>query len=178
MGERRAPSALGSVALVVVAVLLSAQPVLADDPPAERRVLDLQPRVLDLQPRVVDLRPRPERGSLAVPTDVLFAFGSATLTSSAGEVLGGLKPVVAAATGKSVTITGYTDAIGSDAFNLDLSKRRAAAVRDFLAPSAPGVRFVVVGKGEADPVAPNELNGKDNPDGRRLNRRVTVSIRG
>lgn len=149
MAEWRALRARGSVVLVVLAVLLAAQPALADDPPSEPRVVDLQPRVLDLQPRVIDLRPRPERGSLAVPTDVLFAFGSATLTSSADEVLGGLKPTVAAAKGKSVTITGYTDAVGSDAVNLDLSKRRAAAVRNFLAPSAPGVRFIVVGKGEA-----------------------------
>lgn len=172
----RAPRSLGPVVLVVLAVLLPAQPVLADDPPSEPRVLDLQARVLDLQPRVIDLRPRQERGALAVSTDVLFAFGSATLTSSAGAVLGGLKARLAAAKGHPVTITGYTDAIGSEAFNLDLSRRRAAAVRDFLAPTSPGVRFVVVGKGEADPVAPNELQGKDNPDGRRLNRRVTVSI--
>jgi outer membrane protein OmpA-like peptidoglycan-associated protein len=68
-----------------------------------------------------------------------------------------------------VKIVGHTDADGSDALNLDLSKRRAASVKAVLAKSF-GVnadRLVTDGMGESQPVAPN-----DNPSNKALNRRV------
>jgi OOP family OmpA-OmpF porin len=57
-----------------------------------------------------------------------------------------------------------------------LSQRRAAAVRDALAPQLPGVDLTVAGRGEADPVAPNTRpDGSDDPVGRAANRRVTLT---
>ncbi|MGI8535586.1 MAG: OmpA family protein [Mycobacteriales bacterium] len=153
-------------------------PATADPRGLPSRVVDLAPRVVDLAPRVVDLAPkRQQDGAIAVNTDVLFAFGSATLSPDASSVLAGLVAKVKAAKGRTVTITGYTDSIGEDAFNLDLSRKRAASVQQFLASKAPGVMLRSTGKGEADPVAPNTDGSADNPDGRRLNRRVTISIR-
>ena len=68
-----------------------------------------------------------------------------------------------------VKIVGHTDSVGDDAKNMDLSKRRAAAVKAELAKSF-GVnadRLVTDGLGESKPVAPN-----DTPVNKALNRRV------
>ena len=75
----------------------------------------------------------------------------------------------------TVEVDGYTDSKGSDAYNLKLSDRRAKAVFDYL--SSRGVdpaRMASKGFGEADPIAPNEIDGKDNPEGRQQNRRVML----
>jgi flagellar motor protein MotB len=68
-----------------------------------------------------------------------------------------------------VKIVGHTDADGSDAANLDLSKRRAASVKAELVKSfgVNGDRLVTDGMGETQPVAPN-----DKPSNKALNRRV------
>jgi OmpA-OmpF porin, OOP family len=68
-----------------------------------------------------------------------------------------------------VKIVGHTDADGQDAANLDLSQRRAAAVKAELAKNfgVTGDRLVTDGMGESQPVAPN-----DTPSNKALNRRV------
>jgi outer membrane protein OmpA-like peptidoglycan-associated protein len=68
-----------------------------------------------------------------------------------------------------VKIVGHTDADGSDAANLDLSKRRAAAVKDMLAKEfgIEASRMETDGKGESEPIDKN-----DTPAGKANNRRV------
>ena len=68
-----------------------------------------------------------------------------------------------------VKIVGFTDSDGADAANLDLSKRRAASVKNELVKSfgVNGERLVTDGLGEGQPVAPN-----DTPANKALNRRV------
>lgn len=68
-----------------------------------------------------------------------------------------------------IKITGYTDADGADAANLDLSKRRAAAVKNEFVHSfaISAARIETDGKGELQPVAPN-----DTQVNKALNRRV------
>ncbi len=68
-----------------------------------------------------------------------------------------------------IRIIGHTDADGNDAANLDLSKRRAASVKNALvaAYSIDAARIETDGKGEKEPVAPN-----DNGTNKALNRRV------
>ena len=68
-----------------------------------------------------------------------------------------------------VKIVGHTDSDGADAANLDLSKRRAASVKNELVKSfnVNGDRLVTDGMGESQPVAPN-----DTPANKALNRRV------
>ncbi len=71
-----------------------------------------------------------------------------------------------------LSIAGHTDNVGTEAFNMDLSKRRAEAVRDYLA--ARGVsagRFYLSWYGESLPVA-----GNDTEEGRQRNRRVEMKI--
>ena len=78
---------------------------------------------------------------------------------------------------KSMEIRGHTDAKGSDPYNQALSERRAQAVLTALRQrqAAPGAN--ARGYGESQPVAPNELDGHDNPAGRQLNRRVEIFVR-
>ncbi|RTQ49634.1 OmpA family protein [Hymenobacter gummosus] len=111
--------------------------------------------------------------------DVLFDFDKADTKHEAAPTLGKLAEVVKQYTKSRVVITGYTDAKGDDQYNLDLSRRRAQAIADWLKTnggSNPG-QTQVQGRGEADPVAPNtKPDGSDNPEGRRQNRRVEVVI--
>lgn len=68
-----------------------------------------------------------------------------------------------------IKIIGHTDADGADAANLDLSKRRAASVKNELVKTfgIDAGRIETDGKGEVQPVAPN-----DTPSNKALNRRV------
>ena len=71
-----------------------------------------------------------------------------------------------------VTINGYTDSVGTPAYNIDLSRSRAMAVFDYLAVHGISPdRMLVIGHGEANPVAPN-TSAKN----RALNRRVQINI--
>ncbi len=77
-----------------------------------------------------------------------------------------------------VTIEGHTDSIGSDGYNLRLSERRAKAVKMYLvARGVEGSRLDTLGKGESEPVADNSKDGKDNPEGRAMNRRAELKAR-
>ncbi len=71
-----------------------------------------------------------------------------------------------------VRVEGYTDSIGSDAYNMDLSYRRANAVRNLLVQRGiADNRMDVVGYGKTMPVASN-----DSEAGRQRNRRVEIKI--
>jgi OOP family OmpA-OmpF porin len=68
-------------------------------------------------------------------------------------------------------VDGYTDSIGSDAYNMKLSERRANAVRDYMV--SRGVdpsRIMTKGFGKSNPVASNSTK-----EGRAQNRRVEVT---
>jgi outer membrane protein OmpA-like peptidoglycan-associated protein len=77
----------------------------------------------------------------------------------------------------SVEIYSFADAKGADAYNIDLSKRRAQAVVNYL--ETAGItkeRMIAKGYGEKNPAAPNTVSGKDNPEGRQLNRRTEFRV--
>ena len=102
-----------------------------------------------------------------------FAFDSAKLTPGDMAQLDALVPIL---TNPKVgfirgSIDGHTDSIGSEAYNLGLSKRRAEAVASYLQSRGVdlGDRFAINGFGESDPVASN-----DTEEGRAQNRRVVV----
>jgi outer membrane protein OmpA-like peptidoglycan-associated protein len=77
-----------------------------------------------------------------------------------------------------VTIEGHTDSIGTEAYNLRLSQRRANAVQRYLVSKGISAdRLETIGKGEGEPVAPNTLpDGRDNPEGRAMNRRAELKV--
>ena len=79
----------------------------------------------------------------------------------------------------SVEIRSYTDNLGTDMANKELSLRRAEVVLDYLVKK--GVdrsRMIARGLGENDPIAPNQIGKKDNPEGRQYNRRTEFRIIG
>jgi OmpA-OmpF porin, OOP family len=108
---------------------------------------------------------------------VLFDFAKAVLRPAAGPVLDEVARALDGVAGP-VTVNGHTDAKGSDADNLDLAQRRADAVVAGLRQRGVATRFETNAFGESQPIAPNELNGKDNPAGRALNRRVEIIVPG
>lgn len=102
--------------------------------------------------------------------DVNFEFDSATLTMGAEQILDGVAEKLRANENVRVRIEGHTDSVGSEAYNLDLSQRRADAVADYLA--SQGVdrdRMQTTGFGESQPVATNDTDA-----GRAENRRVEL----
>jgi OOP family OmpA-OmpF porin len=115
-----------------------------------------------------------------VPAASMFAFDSAELTDEGKASLEGyleayrgeLRPELARA--YAGLIVGYTDSTGDPDYNLDLSLRRAQSVRDYLvATGVPADKLRVIGRGEADPIAPNTT-----PEGRAENRRVEIIVIG
>ncbi|MEN2474715.1 OmpA family protein [Burkholderia sp. GS2Y] len=104
--------------------------------------------------------------------DALFATDHATLAPTARESLDRLLSEHADHTYSKVTITGFTDSVGSDDYNLALSQRRAEAVAAYL--KAHGLKadsMTVTGRGKADPVASNAT-----AEGRASNRRVEITL--
>ncbi len=87
-----------------------------------------------------------------------------------GEIATALKNFTAK--GVAFLIEGHTCDLGSDAHNLDLSKRRAVAVRTRLVTlGVPAAILTTAGRGEATPIRPNNSDAN-----RALNRRVVVSL--
>jgi outer membrane protein OmpA-like peptidoglycan-associated protein len=118
--------------------------------------------------------------TVALPTDVLFAFDSAALSGKAQAVID--KAVAElksrADPAKSVSIEGHTDGKGTASYNQPLSERRATAVRDALQKGLSGqsYTFQTAGKGSDEPVAKETTaSGADNPAGRARNRRVEIT---
>jgi OmpA-OmpF porin, OOP family len=113
------------------------------------------------------------------PEGVLFDFDSAAFKPDASGVLDRVAEVIVLAEGRRASIRGHTDSRGADAYNQDLSNRRALAVRDYLVQrhDIDAARLEAVGLGETQPSLPNENpDGSDNPGGREANRRVEVVL--
>jgi outer membrane protein OmpA-like peptidoglycan-associated protein len=118
-----------------------------------------------------------------IANDVLFDFDADTLPGAAQATLRQVVESIASrfSTDVEIQVWGHADAIGDSAYNLDLSQRRADNVAAVLEEAGPldGYRIVAIGLGEAQPIAPNtNPDGSDNPDGRALNRRVEIVVRG
>jgi OOP family OmpA-OmpF porin len=121
---------------------------------------------LDLPVVSIDGAVSIHRARVVVQSDVLFAFDSARLSSRASGQLKMVTDELDRRHARAITVEGYTDSRGSNAYNARLSRRRADAVR-----AAFGTRFGAraVGRGEAAPVASNAT-----AHGRALNRRVEI----
>lgn len=104
--------------------------------------------------------------------DLLFASDEAELGPGAGATLDAMVAAIAREPNRRIVVEGHTDSTGEAAYNRELSRRRAEAVRQYLvAHGVAADRIVAVGKGEADPIA-----GNDTADGRKHNRRVDVIV--
>ncbi|MCC6864549.1 MAG: OmpA family protein [Ignavibacteria bacterium] len=112
--------------------------------------------------------------SLNSGSNIYFEYGKYTIKKDAYDVLKLLADKMLANQNCKLIVTGYTDDISSDKFNLELSLKRANAVKNFLVNS--GIlpdRIFVEGKGKTEPV-----NSNSNETERALNRRVYFELTG
>jgi len=110
---------------------------------------------------------------LSMPGDVTFASGSSDLNASFMPVLNDVATILNQYPSTYIDVVGHADSQGSDAFNLDLSERRAHAVADYLyGQKVKAERMYVAGMGESQPIADNST-----PEGRARNRRVEITLR-
>jgi outer membrane protein OmpA-like peptidoglycan-associated protein len=110
--------------------------------------------------------------TLNMPSNITFALNSADLNSQFFSALEGVGVVLKEYNKTVVEIAGHTDSSGSDAYNMQLSQRRAQAVASYLvSQGVKNERLITVGAGEAHPIASN-----DTEQGRSANRRVELTI--
>lgn len=114
------------------------------------------------------------RGLIVNMNGVLFQTGKATLAPEAREKLAKIAGILATHKGLKIEADGFTDSTGSEAFNRQLSEKRAMMARDFLvSQGVPPDSIVFKGMGEASPIASN-----DTDEGRQENRRVELVVSG
>jgi OOP family OmpA-OmpF porin len=111
--------------------------------------------------------------------DAFFDFDKATLKPEGKAKLDDLVGKLGAINLEVIIAVGHTDSIGSVAYNQKLSVRRAESVKAYLVSKGiEANRIYTEGKGKSQPIAPNTINGKDNPAGRAKNRRVEIEVVG
>lgn len=105
-------------------------------------------------------------------SDLLFPTNSSYLTDQAKLELQKLSRILKQDNTKKIRIDGYTDATGTEHYNVWLSEKRANSVKKYLEDQGiSGSRMTTKGLGPANPVGNNKT-----PEGRQLNRRVEVVI--
>jgi outer membrane protein OmpA-like peptidoglycan-associated protein len=103
---------------------------------------------------------------------LLYDFDSDVVRSDAAQNLRTLAASLGKYPNTDLLIVGHTDATGTESYNQGLSERRAKAAANYLVGEgvSPG-RLRSVGRGETEPIAPNDTEG-----GQARNRRVEVAI--
>ena len=106
-----------------------------------------------------------------------FAFSKSTLPSSVRSGLDALVDFMKAHPETRIRVSGYTDGIGSDAYNLRLAQARVDACIDYLVQyGIDSKRLIGRAMGKCCPVAQETVNGRDNPAAREKNRRVECQL--
>ncbi|MCT2042272.1 OmpA family protein [Pseudoclavibacter alba] len=123
-----------------------------------------------------DITKTEQQGSqrhITITADVLFDFDSVEVNPEfAAKIPDLIKEIPQNAKDE---VAGHTDSIGSEELNQKMSEDRAKAVADEITKSRPDLKITTKGYGETEPVAENEKNGEDNPEGRAQNRRVEIT---
>jgi outer membrane protein OmpA-like peptidoglycan-associated protein len=110
--------------------------------------------------------------AITLKSDFSFDFDSAILKPGAEDEIGRIAAVLIKYPQTNISIEGHTDSKGAEEYNMDLSRRRAEAVKtSFIGRGLPSSRLRTVGFGESKPVATNDTEA-----GRQQNRRVRIVI--
>jgi outer membrane protein OmpA-like peptidoglycan-associated protein len=121
----------------------------------------------------VDVTRDGDKITLNMPGDVTFATNSDVIATDFYKVLNDVAGVLAKYPSTYIDITGHADSRGTDAYNLDLSQRRAASAAKYITTQGVDAqRLYVTGMGEAKPKASNLTDA-----GRAQNRRVEIELR-
>jgi outer membrane protein OmpA-like peptidoglycan-associated protein len=116
--------------------------------------------------------PPPSKTKIATLKGTNFAFNSSALTAEGERALDAAVKTLKDNPSTTVTANGYTDSVGSDAYNMKLSARRAETVKAFLVKNGIAAsRVKTKAFGKADPVASNAT-----AEGRAQNRRVELVV--
>ena len=164
---------------------------LPQSPPQDLRFqsLDLKFQMLDLRSRVEDvkgaaqalaMKETPTEVKIELAGDILFDFDKADIRVAAEPALQRVVEIIRQYPKAQISIDGYTDAKGLDAYNLQLSEKRATSVKSWLVQKGglDAKRIKTKGWGKANPVASNtHPDGSDNPEGRQKNRRVEITVK-
>lgn len=103
---------------------------------------------------------------------ILYPFNSTEILPAGKANLQTLANSLQKYPNSDILIVGHTDSVGTDAYNLDLSQRRAQAASAYLQSlSVPASRLQTAGRGESEPIQPNDTDA-----GRAQNRRVEIAI--
>jgi OOP family OmpA-OmpF porin len=101
-----------------------------------------------------------------------FEFDKAELKPEDRELLSRIAGILMTATDTTISVNGYTDDVGTEAYNQALSLRRAEAVRDYLVKAGLRADILSVnGKGKSFPLVPGTSDAA-----RARNRRVELGI--
>ena len=135
--------------------------------------MQMRDRATDLEGQVKNLKAEEtKRGLVLTLDDILFEFDSTELRAGAERTLTQVARFLNEYPERSVMIEGFTDSVGSEEYNRELSEKRAQAVKQELVDSGmKGQRIKTRGYGEEYPVATN-----DSEAGRQENRRVEIII--
>ena len=182
--------------IVAAFVAVSALPAHAQtaSPTPAKKELELKQKELDLQKKEIDLQKQQmqidaakkelqaketeKNVTINLQGDVAFDSGKAALKPEGEKSLEKVAVVLSQYRDSKVSIIGYTDNQGGAKSNLLLSEKRAEAVKDwFVKHGVATAAITTKGMGEENPAATNQnADGTDNPDGRRQNRRVEITV--
>ena len=110
--------------------------------------------------------------AVSFPSGILYPFNSTEILPAGKDNLRQLASSLDKYPNSDILIVGHTDSVGTDAYNQDLSQRRALAASAYLQSlGVPASRLQTQGRGETEPIASN-----DTEDGRQRNRRVEIAI--
>jgi outer membrane protein OmpA-like peptidoglycan-associated protein len=136
--------------------------------------MDKQERDLRAKTAGTDVRVTRQGDNLVLnmPSNVTFAYDSSTVQPQFQATLDQVSQVLSQYNETYIDIYGHTDSTGSDAYNQQLSERRASSVASYLeSRGVQSARIGTRGFGETQPIAPN-----DTEEGRSANRRVEIRI--
>ena len=103
---------------------------------------------------------------------ILFPFNSTEILPDGRTNLQQLASSLEKYPNSDILIVGHTDSVGTDAYNNDLSQRRAVAAQSYLQSlGVPASRLRATGRGESEPIQSNDTEA-----GRAQNRRVEIAI--
>jgi outer membrane protein OmpA-like peptidoglycan-associated protein/uncharacterized protein YegP (UPF0339 family) len=139
-------------------------------PPA----VEVKPEVKELPPPEPVVEPKRE-----VLHWILFDFDRSNLRSESKAELDKMAGLLKEYSGMTGLLRGHTDWKGSDAYNIALSQRRVGESKQYLiAQGIEASRIETEISGEHNPIAKNEVSGRDTEQGRQLNRRVELYVKG
>ena len=132
----------------------------------EEVVVVPKPKPVPVKEKIVEVLVQPAN------LDVLFDTNSAKIRSYDIAKFDKYIKYISTVAGSKIVVEGHTDSVGSDAYNLELSKRRAQSVKSqFIKMGLDASKIETIGYGESKPAVDNKT--KEN---RQINRRVTAKI--